>query len=173
VKRVTFAGVALVMLTGVVWWALDDAEPDAEPATRVVSLVSPQSPPQLDAARASPQPLPVAVPTEQLAARALSSAQSTVQTQQSLLEDNQYALFVQSFTEAQRAVVTREAFDACRVRVKQVPVRPDWEMAESSVVDGHAVRSVSMFGKSLTSFRETEDGRWLADSVWCLPVGLP
>jgi hypothetical protein len=29
-----------------------------------------------------------------------------------------------------------------------------------------------MFGKSMTGFHEV-DGRWLADAVWCLPVGLP
>jgi hypothetical protein len=29
-----------------------------------------------------------------------------------------------------------------------------------------------MFGKSMTGFHEV-DGRWLADGVWCLPVGLP
>jgi hypothetical protein len=29
-----------------------------------------------------------------------------------------------------------------------------------------------MFGKSMTGFHDV-DGRWLADALWCLPVGLP
>lgn len=119
-----------------------------------------------------PPPAAIEKPTEVLAARALASAQSTVQTQLSLLEDQQYELFVQTFVEAQRATVTREIFDTCRTRIKQVPVRPDWEMAEQRVVEGRAEVAVSIFGKSLTTFTEV-NGRWLADSVWCVPVGLP
>ncbi len=68
--------------------------------------------------------------------------------------------------------VTADAFAACRKRVRQVPVRPDWEMAEASASGGHRVIRVSMFGKSMTGFHEV-DGRWLADALWCLPIGLP
>ena len=138
-------------------------EPSAPPAPFVVRTPEPVVP---------PTQLPAAAPPPILGARALASAQTTVQSQLSLLGDNQYDLFVQTFAEALRPQVTREAFESCRTRINQVPVKPDWEMAEESTDAGRRVVSVSIFGKSMTAFEET-DGRWLAGSLWCVPTGLP
>jgi hypothetical protein len=102
----------------------------------------------------------------------LASPQTTVQTQLRLLEGGNADLFRQTFLPSVRPQVTAEAFEACRKRVRQVPVQPDWEMAEASTSGGNRVVRVSMFGKSMTGFHDV-DGRWLADAVWCLPVGLP
>ncbi len=102
----------------------------------------------------------------------LSSPRSTVDTQLALLRSGDDAAFRQTFLERVRPLVTPEAIAACRRRVEQVPVRPDWEMAESSSgPDGRAVR-VSMFGKSETGFHDV-GGKWLADAVWCVPTGIP
>jgi len=103
---------------------------------------------------------------------ALASPQRTVQTALGLLEAGDLALFRQTFLPSVQPQVTADAFAACRRRVRQVPVRPDWEMAEEFTSAGHRVLRVSMFGKSMTGFHDV-DGRWLADALWCLPVGLP
>jgi hypothetical protein len=102
----------------------------------------------------------------------LASPTATVQTELRLLEVGNADLFRQTFLPSVQPQVTAEAFAACRRRVQQVPVRPDWETAEAGTSGGHRVVRVSMFGKSMTGFHEV-DGRWLADGVWCLPVGLP
>jgi hypothetical protein len=107
-----------------------------------------------------------------LDAAALASPQATVQTELRLLEAGEQELFRQTFLAHVQAQVTNEAFAACRRRVRQVPVRPDWEMAEAGATAGHRVVRVSMFGKSMTGFHEV-DGRWLADALWCLPTGVP
>ena len=103
---------------------------------------------------------------------ALASPRATVQTELRLLEGGEQDLFRQTFLPSVQARITAEAFAACRQRVRQVPVRPDWEMAEASASGGRRVVRVSMFGKTMTGFHEV-DGRWLADALWCLPVGLP
>src|SRR5712691_8609415 len=129
---------------------------------------------------AGPSTLAPAVPTPRAAAKpsagldpeALASPQATVGTELRLLEGGEQDLFRQTFLPAVQPQVTADAFAACRKRVRQVPVRSDWEMAEASASGGHRVIRVSMFGKSMTGFHEV-DGRWLADALWCLPVGLP
>ncbi len=117
-------------------------------------------------------PRAAANPPAGLDPAALASARDTVQTELRLLEAGERDLFRETFLPSLQSQVTAEAFTACRQRVRQVPVRPDWEMAEVSASGGHRVVRVSMFGKSMTGFHEV-DGRWLADAVWCLPVGLP
>ena len=97
---------------------------------------------------------------------------ATVQTELRLLEAGKQELFRQTFLRSVQPQVTTEAFEACRKRVQQVLVRPDWETAKPGKSRGHRVVRVSIFGKSMTGFHEV-DGRWLADAVWCLPVGLP
>jgi len=129
------------------------------------------------AARPATPPAPV---TPRAAANApagldpvmLASPQTTVQTQLRLLESGRQDLFRETFLPSAQPQVTAAAFAACRQRVRQVPVRPDWEMSEASTSGGHRIVRVSMFGKSMTGFHEV-DGRWLADALWCLPVGLP
>jgi hypothetical protein len=96
-------------------------------------------------------------------------AEHTVAMQLQLIENGRLEDLRETFMPEVRERVTADAMHACRVRIHQVPVRPDWEMAE----DGPGVRRVSMFGKSMTGFHEQPDGRWLADAVWCMPVGLP
>ncbi len=152
-------------------WVMGSSPAAADPAPVKLQPVAQPEP------TAALEPTLIALPPPQpvapvLAARALASAQTTVQSQLSLLGDNQYDLFVQTFAEQVRPSITREAFDACRVRINQVPVLPDWEVAEPSTHEGRRVLAVSMFGKSLTEFEEV-DGRWLAGSPWCVPVGLP
>lgn len=169
--RWTAGVIAAVLLLLAAW--LTRSEP-VSLATSAPQLAEPkvETPPLPALPARAPPPAVVAQPVAELAARALASAPTTVQTQLSLLGDNQYELFVQTFTGEVRPQVTREVFDACRVRISQVPVRPDWEMAEESSGAGRRIVSVSMFGKSLTPFEET-DGRWLAGALWCVPVGLP
>ena len=102
----------------------------------------------------------------------LASPGATVQTELRLLEAGKQELFRQTFLRSVQPQITAEAFEACRKRVQQVLVRPDWETAKPGKSRGHRVVRVSIFGKSMTGFHEV-DGRWLADAVWCLPVGLP
>jgi hypothetical protein len=100
----------------------------------------------------------------------LASPQATVETQLELLRGGRDSELRTTFLPS--VSVTSEAIETCKRRVRSVPVRPDWEMAEDRVEQGHRVRRVSMFGKSMTGFHEM--GRaWLADAVWCVPVGLP
>jgi len=115
-----------------------------------------------------------ATPPPPARAPASTGAEHAVAAQLQLIDDGKLDGLRETFTADVRDRVTADAMRACRVRVHQVPVRPDWEMAEESTdVDGLRVRRVSMFGKSTTGFHEQRDGRWLADSVWCMPVGLP
>ena len=102
----------------------------------------------------------------------LASPQRTVQTALQLLESGDQDRFRETFLPSVQPQLTADAFAACRRRVRQVLVRPDWEMAEEVTSAGHRIVRVSMFGKSMTGFHEV-DGRWLADALWCLPVGLP
>ena len=153
--------------------AVPDSAADEEPrpAPRKQGPLRPPLPPQIEPLPALKESSPTAaVPI--LAARALASPQTTVQTQLSLLQDGQRELFAQTFVEALRPQVTPEVFKACQVRVNQVPVKPDWEMAEDSLDGGKRILRVSIYGKSLTGFDEL-DGRWLADTLWCVPTGLP
>jgi hypothetical protein len=68
--------------------------------------------------------------------------------------------------------VTPETFARCKNRVASTRVLPDWETAEDTTENGHPVRKVSIFGKSMTGFHDL-DGAWLADRFWCLPTGVP
>lgn len=77
--------------------------------------------------------------------------------------------FRNTFVSSIRDQVTPEAIAACKRKVVGKSVRPDWEVAESSVEGGQRVVRVSMFGKSMTGFHEEKLGIWLADAVWCLP----
>ncbi len=123
-------------------------------------------------------PVPVPAPAPAVPAAPAtpprSDAEHAVADQLALIDAGNLSALRDTFTPDVRARVTADAFAACRVRIHQVPVRPDWEMAEDGTDDhGRPVRRVSMFGKSMTGFHEQPDGRWLADAVWCLPVGLP
>lgn len=148
---------------------------DAPPAPVVAESGAPSGttaavPPKSPAARAD---LPVpAAPPPGLDRAAVASPEIAVQTALRLLESGQEDLFRETFLPAVRPQVTAEAFEACRRRVRQSRVQPDWEMAEEVSSDGHRVVRVSMFGKSETGFHEL-GGRWLADALWCRPVGLP
>jgi hypothetical protein len=103
-----------------------------------------------------------------------TDAEHAVEMQLHLIADGDLDALRATFTPEIRTRVTADVLAACRVRVRQVPVRPDWEMATDEIDEhGQRVRRVSMFGKSLTGFHEQPDGRWLADALWCVPVGLP
>jgi len=149
-------------------------------AERNPAATSERQPGTAGAPAATTSPAPAVPVTPRAAANppagldraALASPRTTVQTQLRLLEAGEQDLFRQTFLPSVQPQVTAEAFAACRKRVRQAPVRPDWEMAEASAAGGHRVVRVSMFGKSMTGFHEV-DGRWLADALWCLPVGLP
>ena len=140
------------------------------------SETAPNTPAAAPAAAARPNPdapqTAVPGPRPRLDPAALASPQSAVQTALRLLDSGDLDLFRETFLPSVQPQVTPDAFAACRRRVRQVPVRPDWEMAEEVTSGGHRVVRVSMFGKSMTGFHDV-DGRWLADALWCLPVGLP
>lgn len=140
------------------------------------SETAPDTPAAAPAAAARPNPdapqTAAARPRAGLDPAALASPQSAVQTALRLLDSGDLDLFRETFLPSVKPQVTPDAFAACRRRVRQVPVRPDWEMVEESTSSGHRVVRVSIFGKSMTGFHDV-DGRWLADALWCLPVGLP
>ena len=143
------------------------APSETAPATPAAAPAAPTRPssdaPQTAAARAQ---------TAGLDQAALASPQRTVQTALRLLDSGDLDLFRQTFLRSVQPQITPDAFAACRRRVRQVPVRPDWEMAEQSTSAGHRVVRVSIFGKSMTGFYDV-GGRWLADALWCVPVGVP
>lgn len=100
----------------------------------------------------------------------VSSPEATVETQLELLRRGEDDAFATTFLPG--VVVTEEAIAACKKRIASVAVQPDWDMAEDRVVDGQRVQRVGMFGKSMTGFHQIGT-RWLADTVWCVPTGLP
>lgn len=167
--------VALVLACAAViaFLLLRRSETDAGRNPAAISERQPGAP----AARPAAPPAPV-TPTSAANTPAgldpvmLASPQAAVQTQLRLLEGGNPNLFRQTFLPSVQPQVTAETFEACRKRVRQVPVRPDWQTAEATTSGGHRVLRVSMFGKSMTGFHQV-DGRWLADALWCLPVGLP
>jgi hypothetical protein len=161
------AGIAIALLRGG-GTATRRAPSEAASTTPAAAAPAPATPPKADA----PPPREAAAPGAGLDRAALASPQSAVQSALRLLESGGLDLFRQTFLPHVQPQVTPEAFAACRRRVRQVPVRPDWEMAEEVTSAGHRVVRVSMFGKSMTGFHDV-DGRWLADALWCLPVGLP
>jgi hypothetical protein len=122
-----------------------------------------------DRTPASPRAAAPATPPPPAPPAETKGAEHAVAAQLQLIENGRLEDLRETFMPEVRDRVTADALHACRVRIHQVPVRPDWEMAE----DGPGVRRVSMFGKSMTGFHEQPDGRWLADTLWCVPVGLP
>jgi hypothetical protein len=103
----------------------------------------------------------------------LDSPDATVQTQIELLEAGKDAEFRETFMPDVRSDLSAGTIDACRSRVQNVPVKPDWEVARDDTDEqGRPTRWVSMWGKSETGFHQVK-GAWLADSVWCDPPGLP
>ena len=156
-----------IAIWAIVWCVLASTSTTAgAPAT---SASSPSPPPAAKPVEAAPRPLPLP-PSPPPAP--VAGAEQAVEHQLAVIDIGDLDAFRATFTSDVK--VTPEALAACRTRVHQVPVRPDWEMAEDSIDEhGQRVRRVSMFGKSLTGFHEQGDGRWLADALWCVPVGLP
>ena len=93
------------------------------------------------------------------------SPQDTMAAQMAMLARDDVAAFRASFT----VPVSDEQFAACKKRMKNAHLDPDWEMAETTIEDGHKVVRVSIFGKGMTGFHE-KSGRYLADTVWCVPI---
>ena len=154
-----------------------DAKPTATTVAVTATTSSPPIVPPVTATTSAPsKPIATAPPSLVATASAtakpldLGSPQSTVDTQLRLLREGRDDEFRATFRPD--LTITQRSIDACKQRIEQVPVRPDWEMSQEMVQDGHRVRMVSMFGKGLTGFRET-NGRWLADDLWCMPIGLP
>jgi hypothetical protein len=136
---------------------------------------APDSPASPSASSSASDPDSRSAPPISSDAATRPTPQSTVALQLRLLDARDLPAFRATFLPAVAATITPDMMEACRTRVHQVPVLPDWEMAEDSTSpeSGLRIRRVSMFGKSMTGFHEQADGRWLADAVWCLPVGLP
>ena len=105
-----------------------------------------------------------------IAAVDLSSPTATVDTQMMLLRENRDEEFRKTFLPT--VEISADQIEACKKKIASSVVKPDWEMAEEQVVNGHRVKRVSMFGKSMTGFHDT-GGKWLADYLWCVPVGVP
>ena len=170
--------IGIVGTTAVAIWCLFHLTGDPPKGHEPITI----APAPLPSARPSPTPTPSPSPSADASVgvgvgdtasahdAGLGSARATVDTQLMLLREGRDADFRATFLPT--VAVTPEAIAACRRRIDQVPVKPDWEVAEDVVIDGHAVRRVSMFGKSMTGFHELS-GRWLADAVWCVPTGLP
>ena len=93
------------------------------------------------------------------------SPQDTMAAQMAMLARDDVAAFRASFT----VPVSDEQFAACKKRMKNAHLDPDWEMAETTIEGGHKVVRVSIFGKGMTGFHE-KSGRYLADAVWCVPI---
>jgi hypothetical protein len=173
VRAAGLVALALACAAVVAFLLLRRSGTDAPRNPATTSETQPGTPAARPAALPAPvTPAPAATTPAGLDPVMLASPQTTVQTELQLLESGKQDLFRETFLPSVQPQVTSEAFAACRQRVRQVPVRPDWETAEASTSGGHRVVRVSMFGKSMTGFHEV-DGRWLADAVWCLPVGLP
>jgi hypothetical protein len=173
VRGARLGAVALVFAAVAAFLLLRRSEPETKAAASEVAPASPTAAPTAAAHPNADTPLPPAAPPRaRLDAAALASPQTAVQTALRLLDSGDQDLFRETFLPSVQPQVTADAFAACRRRVRQVPVRPDWEVAEEATSAGHHVLRVSMFGKSMTGFHDV-DGRWLADAVWCLPVGLP
>ena len=159
------------------WFFLHDTP---EPAPAVVAPVARRAPapPEIraepptlrPAAAPAPPPEPDGGPT--FGRFSLISPEATVSTQVRLLAEGRDEAFRETFLPQIRDKVTPEAIAACRKRLAESRVQPDWEVAEDSQQDGHRVQRVSMWGKSTTGFHDT-NGAWLADSVWCQPTGVP
>jgi len=100
----------------------------------------------------------------------LTSPTATVDSQMMLLRENRDEEFRKTFLPS--VPISADQIDACKKKIASSVVKPDWEMAEEQVVNGHRVKRVSMFGKSMTGFHDMS-GKWLADYLWCVPVGVP
>jgi len=134
-----------------------------EPPPPTVTTSPSPSPP-------APAPTPVPAATPQPG----TAPEATVARQLALIDAGKLDELRATFVPELRDRVTADVLARCQVRIHQVPVRPDWEMAEDDTDErGARVRRVSMFGKAMTGFHWQPDGSWLADAIWCLPVGLP
>jgi hypothetical protein len=173
VRGARLGAVALVCFAVAAFLLLRRGEPETRPTASEAVPASPSAAPTAGAQpSADTPPPPAAPPRTRLDAAALASPQAAVQTALRLLDSGDLDLFRDTFLPSVQPQVTADAFAACRRRVRQVPVRPDWEVAEQVTSAGHRAVRVSMFGKSMTGFHDV-DGRWLADALWCLPAGLP
>jgi hypothetical protein len=174
VRGARLGAAALVCFAVAAFLLLRRGEHETRPAASEAAPASPTAAPTAAAQPSADTPPPPAAPPPRtrLDAPALASPQSAVQTALRLLDSGDLDLFRETFLPSVQPQVTPDAFAACRRRVRQAPVRPDWEVAEESTSAGHRVVRVSIFGKSMTGFHDV-DGRWLADALWCLPVGLP
>ena len=94
----------------------------------------------------------------------LESPQAALATQIGLMQTNDYDGFRKTFL----IDVTRAQFDSCRLRMKDVKISPDWEMAKEEQRDGHRVVRVSIWGKSYTDFHFIGE-KVLTGQLWCLP----
>ncbi len=178
-NRLALALLAAAGLLGLLAFLLLREPPSAPAPPPPPSLVRPKisiprRPPAFLPAAAAPRPMPPPASDggPGFARFSLISPEATISTQVRLLEEGRDREFKATFMPEVQDQLTPDAIEACRKRLAQVRVQPDWEVAEDSVVDGRRVERVSMFGKSMTGFHDV-DGSWLADAVWCLPVGLP
>ncbi len=170
-------GAATAALLG---WLLLRNAPEPTPSvapTPTLAATPTATPTPTRAAPPTPVPAPTAAPEPDARPAPFSpfsflSPEATVSTQVRLLQEGNDEAFRETFLPSVRDKVTPDAIAACRKRLSEVRVQPDWEKADDTVVDGHKVQSVSMWGKGLTGFHDV-DGKWLADGLWCVPYGLP
>jgi len=172
-RRSALAALVAVLAAIVVWHVASSRPADA-PAATAPDAAAAADPARVPLVGVDP-PLPSAAalaappsPSASAAAPRLETAEIAVETQIALLAAHRYVDFRRTFLPD--VEVTDEAIAACERRVVGRKVLPDWELAEEATIRGRRVRSVSMFGKSMTGFHEVAPGRWLADAVWCNPV---
>lgn len=92
-----------------------------------------------------------------------------------LLEAGDDDAFRATFLPSVRSQLTTSAIESCRRRLVGKTLKPDWEVAESSVEPNEAgaaerIVRVSIFGKSMTGFHEVAPDEWLTDAAWCVPI---
>ncbi len=134
---------------------------DAGEGARLDTGVARRAPPPQGSGSGAPRPPPAS-------AAAKPSPKGALRAQEELLARGDLAGFRQTFLPPLDAKVGDAEFEACKRRLGNRPVTPDWEMAEEEMTDAGRVVRVSVFGKSMTGFHEV-NGRWLADAVWCVP----
>lgn len=152
----------MLLALGVVWMGRRPIEPQALPPPSAIRVApAGATTPATDAEPGAPAATRQTLP--------LTSPRQTIAAELALLGTDRVEAFRSTFLPEIQAQITPEVFLACKARVMNRAVRPDWEVAEERVVSGRRVLSVSIFGKSTTGFVEVSPDEWRADAVWCLP----
>ena len=157
-------------MASIVWIGRRPVAPKTLPVASLPPEVSASSaPPPVPSAFATTAAPRASAPPSTPATLPRTNPRQTLEVQLALLGTDRLEAFRSTFLPEIQPQITPEVFAACKGRVRDRAVRPDWEVAEDRVVLGRRVVSVSIFGKSMTGFVEVSPEEWRADAVWCLP----